>query len=122
MVGLKKYFKGQIDSGQALIRRKIREWSGIAIRPIRDCNTAGFQKAVTRAGIGPLRWHDLRHTWASWHIQAGTTLKELKDLGGWESYAMVLKYAHLAPDHLAAAAENLARKSAQRSAGVPRGT
>lgn len=94
-------------------------WKG---EPIRDCNTAAFQKAVTRAGVGPLRWHDLRHTWASWHVQAGTTLQELKELGGWATFAMVLKYAHLAPDHLAEAAENLARKPAQRSTGVPRGT
>lgn len=82
----------------------VHEWKG---RRLDDCNTAGFQKAVARAGVGPLSWHQLRHTWASWHVQRGTTLQELKELGGWASYAMVLKYAHLAPDHLAAAAERL---------------
>lgn len=94
-------------------------WKGEAIQ---DCNTAAFKKAVERAGIGPLRWHDLRHTWASWHVQAGTSLQQLKELGDWASYAMVLRYAHLAPDHLAEAAENLARKSAQKRLSVPRGT
>lgn len=79
-------------------------WKG---QPIGDCNTAAYQKAVVRAGLAPLRWHDLRHTWASWHVQRGTSLQELKELGGWKSFAMVLKYAHLAPDHLAAAAERL---------------
>lgn len=75
--------------------------------PVNDCNTAAFQKAVQRAQVGPLRWHDLRHTWASWAVQGGVTLQELMELGGWKSYAMVLRYAHLAPDHLAAAAEKV---------------
>ena len=77
---------------------------------IGDCNTAAFQKAVTRAKIGPLRWHDLRHTWASWAVQSGVTLPELMELGGWKSYAMVLRYAHLAPDHLAQAAEKVSAR------------
>lgn len=77
-------------------------------QPVADFNTAAFQKAVTRAEVGPLRWHDLRHTWASWHVQAGTSLHELMELGGWRSYQMVLRYAHLAPDHLAEAANRLA--------------
>jgi hypothetical protein len=39
---------------------------------------------------------------ASWHVQNGTPLAILMQLGGWASYAMVLRYAHLAPSHLAA--------------------
>jgi hypothetical protein len=31
---------------------------------------------------------------------AGTGLQELMELGGWKSYEMVLRYAHLAPDNL----------------------
>jgi integrase len=42
---------------------------------------------------------DLRHTWASWHVMSGTSLQELIELGGWKSYEMVLRYAHLAPEH-----------------------
>jgi integrase len=80
-------------------------WNG---EPVDDFNTQAFKDAVAAAGVGPLRWHDLRHTWASWHVQAGTSLHELMQLGGWASYAMVLRYAHLAPDHLARAAERLA--------------
>lgn len=72
--------------------------------PIGDCNTAAFQKAVERAKVGPLRWHDLRHTWASWALQGGASTHEVMLLGGWKSLVMVQRYAHLAPDHLAAAA------------------
>ena len=47
------------------------------------------------------RWHDLRHTWASWHVQSGTPLNVLQELGAWESTEMVRRYAHLSSEHLA---------------------
>jgi integrase len=78
---------------------------------IADCNTKSFQDAVERAKLCPLRWHDLRHTFASWAIQNGVAPHELMQLGGWASYSMVLRYAHLAPDHLALAAEKVAKAS-----------
>ena len=61
-----------------------------------------------RAGIENFRWHDLPHTWASWHVQNGTSLQELQQLGGWSSYDMVLRYAHLSSDHLKEAAAKVA--------------
>lgn len=82
------------------------QWMG---RPIDDCNTLAFQKAVQAAGVGPLRWHDLRHTGASWAVQSGVTLQELMLLGDWKSYSMVLRYSHLAPSHAASAAERVAQ-------------
>ena len=69
-----------------------------------DANSAAFKKAVKRAKIGILRWHDLRHTWASWAVQSGASLQQVMQLGGWASYSMVLRYAHLGPEHLADAA------------------
>jgi integrase len=77
------------------------QWKGK--RPA-DCNGQAFKDAVKAAKLGPLRWHDLRHTWASWAIQAGGTLQQVMQLGGWKSLTMVMRYAHLAPDHLAEAA------------------
>jgi len=71
-------------------------------------NTPTFRKALVRAGIADFRWHDLRHTWASWHVQAGTSLLVLKELGGWATLGMVLRYAHLGADHLAEHAERIA--------------
>ncbi len=67
---------------------------------------AAFKKALKRSGIENFRWHDLRHTWASWHVQNGTPLHVLKELGNWASFDMVQKYAHLAPEHLAEYADN----------------
>ena len=87
-------------------------------KPVKDCNGAAFKRAVKRAGIAPFRWHDLRHTWASWAIQGGVTLHELQQLGGWSDYKMVLRYAHLAPDHLVDAAEKVAQRGQKK--GIPR--
>lgn len=72
-------------------------------------NNTAWRAALKRAGIEDFRWHDLRHTWASWHVQAGTPLHVLKELGGWASYQMVLRYAHLAPEHLAEHADRISR-------------
>ncbi|OFZ67423.1 MAG: hypothetical protein A2V79_05905 [Betaproteobacteria bacterium RBG_16_56_24] len=58
-------------------------------------------------GIENFRWHDLRHTWASWHIQEGTPQHVLQELGGWSTPEMVQKYAHLSADHLAPYADRL---------------
>ena len=64
-----------------------------------DANTA-WKAALRRAGIDDFRFHDLRHTWASWLVQAGVPLSVLQEMGGWESIEMVRRYAHLAPNHL----------------------
>jgi integrase len=65
-----------------------------------------WQRACRKAGIKDFRFHDLRHCWASWHVQNGTPVAILQELGGWSSGAMVARYAHLAPEHLAAYAGN----------------
>jgi hypothetical protein len=78
-------------------------------QPVEQLSTAAWYKALKRAGIDNFRWHDLRHTWASWHVQSGTPLHVLQELGGWASYTMVQRYAHLAADHLAPWAERLAQ-------------
>ena len=65
-----------------------------------------FDRAVKKAGIGDFRFHDLRHTWASWHVQSGTPLAVLQELGGWASLSMVQRYAHLGESHLKQWAEN----------------
>ena len=65
----------------------------------------GWESACKQVGIEDFRWHDLRHTWASW--QQGTPLYVLKELGGWETLEMVNRYAHLAPEHLKEYAERV---------------
>jgi integrase len=68
-------------------------------RPLETIGSA-FDRAVRKAKIENFRFHDLRHTWASWHMQQGTPLAVLKELGGWASMDMVLRYGHLGENHL----------------------
>jgi len=75
--------------------------------PVKQCSTRAWVNALKRAGIENFRWHDLRHTWASWHVQNGTSLQELQQLGGWSCFEMVLRYAHLSGDHLRKAANRI---------------
>jgi integrase len=76
--------------------------------PVTATTTKAWYSAVKRAGVAPLRFHDLRHTFASWHVQQGTPLSVLQELGGWQSSAMVSRYAHLSAEHLAPWNEKLA--------------
>jgi len=78
-------------------------------KPVRRCNTKVWRRALTLSGIEDFRWHDLRHTWASWHVQNGTPMHVLQELGGWSDIRMVQRYAHLSPEHLAPYAETLCR-------------
>ncbi|WP_081607883.1 tyrosine-type recombinase/integrase [Methylomonas sp. MK1] len=72
-----------------------------------EVNTNAWHNALERAGIDDFRWHDLRHTWASWHVQAGTPLHVLQELAGWESVEMVRRYAHLSSEYLAGYVDRL---------------
>lgn len=99
----------------AVIRRQVgkhlrRVFVGPDGKPLDSWTTAartGWKSGCEKAGISDFRWHDLRHTWASWHVQLGTPLFVLQELGGWETLEIVKRYAHLAPEHLQAHAERV---------------
>ncbi len=77
-------------------------------------------EAVKRSGLADFRFHDLRHTWASWHRQAGTSCDELKDLGGWKSRVMVDRYAKFATENLAVAASRIEAGQGENGGNVLR--
>jgi integrase len=76
-------------------------------KPVTNVSTKAWWAALERAGIEDFRWHDLRHTFATWHRQAGTPTHELQRLGGWKTLVMVERYAHVAPEGLQVAASRL---------------
>lgn len=80
-------------------------------KPMKGIESRPWKQALTTAKIENFRWHDLRHTWASWHMQSGTPLAELQVLGGWKTLSMVLRYAHLSGQQLHAAAKRIETSS-----------
>jgi len=99
------------DDAMTVLRRQIGKHETNVFtykgKPVELANTKAWRAALIRAEISDFRWHDdLRHTWASWHVQNGTPLNVLKELGGWADLSMVLRYAHLSSEHLAGYANN----------------
>ena len=58
-----------------------------------------YNNAVT-AKLDDVNFHTLRHTFASWAVVRGVTLKELQELLGHSTLATTIRYPHLAPEHL----------------------
>lgn len=56
-----------------------------------------FSDALKAAEISDFRWHDLRHTWASWMAMSGAPLHAIQQAGAWASPDMVARYSHLSP-------------------------
>ncbi len=83
-------------------------------KPIQDISTA-WENAVEAAGIEGFRFHDLRHTFASYYVMSGGDLNPLRVILGHKSLTMTLRYAHLAPEHLHAGVDRMALKMADGS-------
>ena len=60
---------------------------------------ASFMTAMKNAEIKDFRFHDLRHTAASYLAMAGIDLNTIRDILGHKSLGMVLRYAHLSMSH-----------------------
>ncbi|MEO7192647.1 MAG: tyrosine-type recombinase/integrase [Vicinamibacterales bacterium] len=73
-----------------------------------DVKTA-WLRLMTDADIAGFRFHDCRHTFASKLVQAGVDLNTTRELLGHADLKMTLRYAHLAPEHKAAAVAKLVR-------------
>ena len=77
-------------------------------RPIESVKAA-FNAAREKAGVEDVRFHDLRHTFASRLVQGGVPLYDVMHLMGHKSLDMVQRYSHLAPDYQKGAIEVLNR-------------
>jgi len=60
-----------------------------------------FDDLLERAGIKDFRFHDLRHTFASWYMMNGGDLYELAKILGHSNIKMTERYAKLARQHIA---------------------
>ncbi|MER2263596.1 tyrosine-type recombinase/integrase [Methylobacterium oxalidis] len=73
----------------------------------------GFANACRRAKIANFRWHDLRHTFASWFVQQDGDLYRLSRILGHATLQMTARYGHLRTSDLHAEIEKVARKRTQ---------
>jgi len=73
-----------------------------------------FRTALRGSGIANARFHDLRHTFGSGHIMAGTDIVTLKELMGHKSIEMTLRYSHPTPEHKLKAMRNVNIEASSR--------
>lgn len=66
-----------------------------------------FTTAVERAGLKDFRFHDLRHTAASWMVMSGVDLLTVSEILGHKDTRMTRRYSHLSPVHLQGAVAKL---------------
>jgi integrase len=68
-----------------------------------------WEYAIKRAGIKDFRFHDLRHTFASYMAMNGASLLEIAEVLGHKTLAMVKRYAHLCEAHTRGVVERMNR-------------
>ena len=69
-----------------------------------------WHSALRRSGIENFRFHDLRHTAASYLAMNGASLPEISEVLGHKTYDMVKRYAHLSKPHMASVVERMNSK------------
>lgn len=87
----------QIETIAARLPFPVTEWQ------LREA----WRLARKECGLEAVRWHDLRHTCASWLVQAGVPILDVRDWLGHSSVSVTQRYAHLAPRNLQNAALRL---------------
>jgi len=69
-----------------------------------------WDSAIAKSGVEDFRYHDLRHTAASYMVMGGATLSSVCEVLGHSDISQTYKYAHLAPTHLQGAIKLLSKE------------
>jgi integrase len=77
-----------------------------------------LEMVCRRAGLRKVRWHDLRHSFASQLATAGVPIRHIQAWLNHSTIHMSMRYAHLAPDAGAELISALAQSEARRGNGV----
>ncbi len=82
-----------------LVFPKLVEYAVTGESRLKTTARKAWNRTRNRVGISHLRLHDLRHVWAVTCVRAGVSLSELRQLGGWKSLHMVLRYSRHVPEN-----------------------
>ena len=69
-----------------------------------------WDNAKKRAGIDDFKWHDIRHTTASYLAMNGASIPDIAGVLGHKTLAMVQRYSHLSDDHISGVLESMNTK------------
>jgi integrase len=101
LVALKELQEGRTEPGTDLVFPSVR--TGDSLQGSRGW----FSTALDEAKVLDYTWHCNRHTFASRLVMAGVDLRTVAELLGHRTLQMVMRYAHLAPEHQASAVDRL---------------
>ncbi len=115
---LEKLFAQRVRENPYVFAHKDGRSAGAPVHDIKN----GFRAALELAGIEDFKWHDLRHTFASWLMMRGASLRSVAELLGHQSMKMTMRYAHLSPAFLSAEVSLLDPPKEATTAGLKAGT
>jgi len=99
------------SAAKALLEAQPRVAGENRVFPVEPPCWHQWNRYTKRAGLpAGFRFHDIRHSFASWLALDGTDRKTLQELGGWKSPQMLETYVHLPTEHLVQASEKLAAR------------
>lgn len=91
------------DAAMSVLERNRGEGDVFHVKEVKR----SFATACRNAGLKDVTLHTLRHTFASWLVQAGVPIYEVAKLMGHSSVSMTARYGHLAPGNLRSAVDRL---------------
>lgn len=69
-----------------------------------------WESAIKKAKIEDFKFHDLRHSAASYLAMSGATLTEIAEVLGHKTFQMVKRYSHLSEPHTASVVSKMNKK------------
>jgi site-specific recombinase XerD len=110
--------KGTDDPDELIFRGAYRTVARLFSQAVSRAQAALRAAGKDPSNLDGYTWRSNRHTFASRLVMAGVDLRTVRELGGWKTLSMVLRYAHLAPSHLQAAVDRFVRQNAPELARV----